>query len=114
MNFYAGADFKLNEKNIVGILFHGQVEENQLLPTFSLSYYTQVGRMLGLSASYNIMNSSYTNIGLGVSLNLGSIQIYTTSDNILAMTNYKNAQNFHLHSGLVWTFGRESLESKTN
>ena len=107
VRFYAGADFNINDKNTVGILFHGQFYDKKLLPAFSLSYYTQLGRMLGLSASYNIMNNSYNNIGAGLSLNLGAMQIYASSDNILAIPFYKSAQNAHLHAGLVFTFGRK-------
>ena len=107
LRFYAGADYNINEKNTVGFLFHGQFYDKKFLPAFSLSYYSQLGRILGLSASYNVMNHSYNNIGLGLSLNLGTSQIYASTDNILAVTNYKTARNAQLHMGLVWTFGRE-------
>lgn len=108
--FYVGADFNINDKNTVGLLFHGQYYDKKFLPAFSLSYYTQLGRMLGLSASYNIMNKSSNNFGLGMSLNLGPMQIYATTDNILAIPKYKTAQNAHVHTGLVWTFGRQQRD----
>ena len=107
LRFYAGADFNINEKNTVGILFHGQFYDKKFLPAFSLSYYTQFGRVLGMSASYNIMNNSYNNIGIGFSLNAGPMQFYATTDNILGVFKYKTAQNLHTHTGLVWTFGRK-------
>lgn len=107
LRFYLGADYNINEKNTIGFLFHGQFYDQKFLPAFSLSYYSQLGQILGLSASYNIMNKSYNNIGLGLSLNLGATQIYATTDNILAIANFKTAQNVHLHMGMAWTFGRE-------
>lgn len=110
MRFYLGAIYNINDNNTVGFLFHGQFYDKKFLPSFSLSYYTQVGRVLGLSASYNIMNHSYNNIGVGLSLNLGPTQIYATTDNILAISNYKTAQNAHLHAGIVWVFGQKSKD----
>ncbi|MFZ4704796.1 MAG: DUF5723 family protein [Bacteroidales bacterium] len=110
MRLYAGADFNINDKNTVGILFHGQFYDKKLIPAFSLSYYTQLGRFLGFSASYNIMNKSYNNVGVGLSLNAGPMQIYATTDNILAFSDYKTARNVNVHSGLVWTFGRNKKD----
>ncbi len=111
MQFYAGADFNINERNTLGILFHGQFYDKKLIPAFSLSYYTQLGRVLGLSASYNVMNRSYNNIGVGMSVNLGPMQLYATTDNILVVPNFKTAQNVHLHAGLVLTFGRPKKDT---
>ncbi|SDC35048.1 DUF5723 family protein [Williamwhitmania taraxaci] len=105
--FYAGADYNINDKNTVGLLFHGQFFDKRLVPSLSVSYYTQLGRVLGLSASYNIMNRSYNNVGVGLSLNLGAMQIYATTDNILAIPYYKSAQNAQFHTGMVYTFGRK-------
>jgi len=107
IRFYAGADYTINDKNTLGVLFHGQFFDKKLIPSLSLSYYTQLGRTLGLSASYNIINKSYNNVGVGMSLNLGAMQLYATTDNVLAIPYYKSAQNAHVHAGLVWTFGRK-------
>jgi len=110
MHFYAGADYNLNDKNTVGFLLNGQFYDSKFLPSYSLSYYTQLGRVLGLTASYNVINKTYNNIGFGFSLNMGSLQLYATSDNVLAFIKVKEAQTADFHTGLVWTFGRKPIE----
>jgi hypothetical protein len=107
IRFYAGADFNINDKNSIGMTFHGQFYDKKLLPSFSLSYYNQISRKLGMSASYNITNNSYNNVGFGISLNMGVVQLYATTDNVFALPNIKRTQNVNIHGGLVFIFGNE-------
>ncbi|HUX53595.1 MAG TPA: DUF5723 family protein, partial [Williamwhitmania sp.] len=111
VKFYLGADYNINDKNTVGLLFYSQFYNKKMLPSVSLSYYSQVGRVIGLSASYSIMNKSYNNLGLGISLNVGAMQFYAATDNILAFPNYKSATNAHIHAGMVFTFGRKPKDT---
>ncbi len=111
VKFYLGGDYNINDKNTVGLLFYSQFYNKKMLPSLSLSYYTQLGRVLGLSASYSIMNRSYNNVGVGFSLNVGAMQIYAATDNILAIPNYKSATNAHFHAGMVFTFGRKPKDT---
>lgn len=101
-----------------GVLFQTEVYQKALRPSVTLSYNQAVGRWLNASVSYSYINNSFKNLGAGLSLNLGPVQIYAVADNLLAlnMTEFtdngesqgmfpKSAKNIHVHAGLNLTFG---------
>lgn len=112
---YVGGTYAINENNNAGALFHGEYFQGTFYPSFTLSYNYKLPRWIGASASYSIMNGSFVNLGLGVSLNLGPFQLYLVSDNIGALFNlasissvpvpYK-AKTMHLRTGIGLTFGK--------
>ena len=52
-----------------------------------LAYNYHLGNFLSATASYSIYNRSYSNVGLGVSVNLGPVEIYCLTDNFLSFWN---------------------------
>ena len=93
-----------------------------------VAYNYHLGNFLSATASYSIYNRSYSNLGLGVSVNLGPVEIYCLTDNILAFGTLNPRENFisntsnsinidakkvrngQIHFGLNLTFGREKKE----
>jgi len=107
---YIGANYHINPKNNAGILFYGQIFNQQLYPALSLSYNTHLGKWLAASASYSILKGSYNNIGLGIALNLSALQLYIANDNLLDALMPYNAKNIHLHFGFNLIFGRTAIK----
>ena len=83
--FYIGGSYKINEKSSAGFVFYGRSYCNHFNSSFSLSYARAVGKNFHIKGSYSVINNTYSNIGLGFSLNLGPIQTYFISDNIIGM-----------------------------
>jgi len=116
---YLGGNFKLNESNQFGLLFQGEYFKKAFYPTLTASYNYVLKKWIAASVSYSIMNGSYFNLGLGISLNLGPFQIYAVSDNFGALFNlakvnsapipYK-ANTMHLHTGINLTFGEKEKD----
>ena len=98
-----------------------------------MAYNYHLGNFLSATASYSIYNRSYSNFGLGVSINLGPVEIYCLTDNILAFGTLNPRENFisnnsstsinidakkvrngQIHFGLNLTFGREKKEKSVN
>ncbi|TAL61585.1 MAG: OmpA family protein [Bacteroidetes bacterium] len=114
---YFSGNYKVTSKSNAGVLFYSQFYDHSLHPGLALSFNQRVGRWFSASVSYSMYNRSYTNIGLGMSLNAGPVQLYVASDNILAgmlvqlgdsssAVYPKSAKNMHIHFGLNLTFGR--------
>jgi outer membrane protein OmpA-like peptidoglycan-associated protein len=103
---YLGANYNLTEKINTGILFYGQFFDKKIHPALALSFNQRVGRWLNYSLSYSMYNRSYNNIGAGIGINLGPVQFYMVSDNVLGAIFPQNAKNIHLHFGINLTFGR--------
>lgn len=107
---YLGGNYNITEKSNAGILFYSQIFDKSIHPGLALSYNQRVGKWLDFSASYSIYNRSYNNIGLGVALNAGPVQLYIVSDNVLGAIFPQNTKNIHLHFGINLTFGRKSSD----
>jgi len=103
---YIGGTYNVMEKGKAGIVFYSQFFDKKIRPGLSLSYSQRVGRWLNVSASYSMYNRSYNNIGLGLALNGGPVQLYIVSDNILGAFYPQNTKNVHLHFGINLTIGR--------
>ncbi len=103
---YLGANYNLTDKIKTGVLFYGQIYDKQIHPALALSYNQIVGRWLNYSLSYSMYNRSYNNIGVGLGLNIGSVQWYMISDNLLGAIFPQNTKNIHLHAGVNLRFGR--------
>lgn len=101
----------------VGALLQTEIYHNRIRPSFTLSYNQSVGRWLNASLSYSAINRSWQNLGAGLSLNLGALQLYMVADNLLAanLTEFKDngetvaiyptsAKYVHVHTGLNLTF----------
>lgn len=105
-------------KGNAGALIQTEIYKGSIRPSVTLSYNQSVGRWLNASVSYSYANSSLKNLGAGLSLNLGPVQIYAVADNLLAfnMTKFsdngesqfmfpKSAKYIHVHTGLNIAFG---------
>lgn len=124
---YAGAQYELNKESNVSLLLQGHFFDKKLHPALALSYNYTIDNYLMGSINYSMFNRSYMNIGLGLALNLGPLQIYGVSDNILGLFVYNkyrvnnggkttditypgNTKNLNLRVGINLTFGRKPLD----
>ena len=124
---YLSGNYKVTSKSNAGALFYTQFYDHSVHPAIALSFNQRVMRWMSASVSWSAYNRSIANVGLGLSLNAGPVQLYIASDNILAgsllnleysvpkdtlnprhSTVFPNAKNIHLHFGLNLTFGRPS------
>lgn len=108
---YLAGHYNINDKNDVGLLFYGRFFDRRLHPGVSLSYNLRLGRVLGLSAAYSIYNRSYTNVGAGLSFNLGFLQWYLMSDNVAGFIFPQSTKLAHIHTGVNLTIGRQEKDS---
>lgn len=75
-------------------------------PQFALTafYYRKVAKGLNAKVTYTIDSFSYTNIGIGVSSNLGPINIYLMGDNLINYSNLARARSLFLQFGINYVF----------
>lgn len=62
---------------------------------FTGFYQRKLGNILAAKATYTLDKFSYTNVGLGMSINAGPVNIYAMADNVLS---YQNLANSHYAS----------------
>ena len=113
-----------NSGGKVGVLLQTEIYNKSFRPSLTLSYNQSVGRWMEAALSYSMINRGYNNLGLGLSLNLGPLQVYAAMDNVFAarLTTFQrndnnqqvtvfsyptNSHKTHVHFGINFTFGRK-------
>ena len=67
---------------------------------FRSAYNYHLGYNFAATASYSIYNRSYSNVGLGVTVNFGPLEIYCLTDNILSFGMLRQESNSSTSSRL--------------
>jgi hypothetical protein len=101
----ASAAYDLSQRHQLALLTQGFYYNDKLYPSASISYYARPSHAFGIIMSYTVANMNYSNIGLGFNLNLGPIQLYAVSDNVLAAIQPYKTQLATLHLGMNLVFG---------
>jgi len=126
---YASVEYIVDHNNFVSLSFYSSFVRKRWRRGLGIAYNYHLGNFLSATASYSIYNRSYTNLGAGLSLNLGPFEIYFLTDNILAFgvlnpnenflsnnassslnIDTKKVRNGQFHFGINLTFGRDKKE----
>jgi flavin-binding protein dodecin len=107
--FYAGVNYKMNEKLMLGGLIQSEFYKGSVRPSLTASANYKISKWLGVAASYSVINRSYTNLGVGININPRNIQIYVVSDNILGALNPQHAGHAQVRAGVNFIFGSEKV-----
>jgi outer membrane protein OmpA-like peptidoglycan-associated protein len=105
-------------KNIeVGGVLGMQVLNNVLLPSISAFSRFDVFKILQLQVNYQVNQTSFTNLGLGLAANLGPIQYYLMSDNALGSSFAPlSTKNVNVRTGInvQWSYGKDKKPNFKN
>ena len=111
--FFVGANYHLNEKHALGVLYHGRTWNGELYSDYSVNYQGKWFRGMQFIASYSVINGTTNNVGAGVDFKLGPVQLYLISDNVLGAIMYENLQTANIRVGLNLTFYGRKDKNKT-
>ena len=125
---YASMEYIVDHNNFISLSLYSSFVRSRWRRGMGIAYNYHVGNFLSATASYSIYNRSYSNVGFGISLNLGPVEIYCLTDNVLAFgtlnlrdnflsdaatsinIDTKKVRNGQIHFGLNLTFGRNKKE----
>ncbi|MBA4409865.1 MAG: DUF5723 family protein [Bacteroidota bacterium] len=104
---YLGGTFSVNNHFSLGVLDclyqNATISRNTL--TFSAN--ALLGNFFSLTGSYSMIGNSNNNLGLGVALRLGFMQLYLVSDNLMALNDPAKAEFVNARFGMNFLFGRK-------
>jgi len=102
---FLGGTYEVNKIFNVGLLDciykNGDVSRN----TITASGNAQLCKFFSLSGSYSNISGS-SNVGLGMAMRLGAMQLYFVSDNVLALNDLTKTENTNFRFGMNFLFGR--------
>lgn len=101
---YIGATYQLNNRLRAGVLQRNLFYKWRIHPSLTLSLNTELWDFLSLAASYSYNHYSYSNFGVGFSVQSNIAQFYVATDNLRAI-NPLAVRNVNLRFGLNIFFG---------
>ena len=102
---YLGVAYDLTEKVRFGILARTRIYDYNFYNQFTLSANVQPISMFSASLSYSIYNGNYSNLGLGLSLRAGPLNVYFITDQAPSAYFWPqefSSMNFRLGINIVW------------
>ncbi len=78
------AQYKYGKWNFGGIL-HGEFKQTRFLPAVGLNATRRLWKFWDLGFSYAYKNNTYSNFGLHSVMNIGPVQLYAMSDNVIGV-----------------------------
>ncbi len=109
---YLSGSYDINEMVNVGLLAYGEFKHGEFKPGFALSANFTLTRFISLGAIYSVRNKRYDNLGLNLGLNLGPIQIYAASDNLISAFRPYDTHGSNGRVGMNLRFGRKGKKKK--
>lgn len=100
------AQYQINSLIDAGVLGSVHHFADQWWPTVSVGGNIHPTRWLEATLYYTAAYKTMDNLGLGVNLNFGPVNLFVASDNIVAAFNYKNANYLTTRFGLNLILGR--------
>jgi hypothetical protein len=103
---YAGVSYYLTPNINMGLLSRTDFLNGKVSEQVTASANFTTGRILNFSLSYSYMNAYFKNIGAGLSINAGPLNLYLISDNALnALFWPEEARSVNLWFGMNFVFG---------
>lgn len=92
---------------VFGAIAYVEMKQLRVLPAFGISAKTKIWDAWELGAQYSIKNRTYTNFGLSSVLNLGPIQMYALTDNIIGPFLGLNKRTINFRVGINISVNRK-------
>jgi len=102
---YLGVAYDLTEKVRFGALFRSRIHNYKFYNQVTVSANVQPISMFSASISYSYFSNSYMNLGLGLSLRLGPLNVYFITDQAPSAYFWPqefSSLNFRLGVNIVW------------
>jgi hypothetical protein len=110
---YVGASWWATPNINFGILSRTDFLRETILEQLTASANFAAGRVLNFTLSYTFMTNSWKNLGAGISLNAGPVNIFAISDNTLNLVFWpEEAQSVNLWFGMNLVFGYKKFSDQ--
>jgi len=110
---FVGVSYYPIEKIGIGVLSRTDFLNEEISQQFTGSVNMTTGKFINLSLSYSYMSRTFNNIGAGVSFNVGPLNLYLISDNIVSGALHPlDTRSVNLWFGMNLAFGWQRAEKR--
>ncbi len=104
--YLLGARYFFTPSTNMGLLFHTDVWDGQANFGGALSLNTQVQDIIGFSLVASKYQNESFDLGAGFNFNVGPVQFYAMTDNIISMVSKEGSHKLHGMAGINFIFGK--------
>ena len=98
---YLGAEYRIGERHGLGLVVRNTVRGGRVQTASALSLNLRPARFLEANTSVSYSSMGGVGLGLGMSLQLGPLQVYAGSDNVVALVDPTGARRGSAMAGLT-------------
>lgn len=102
---YASVNYKLGKLHEFGLVGYADLNRGNILPAVGLSYSLRLGRMVQAVIGGSYSNGRLNNVGAGLSVRLGPLQVYTVSDRANGLLYPSRTSWGNIRGGVNLVFG---------
>jgi len=102
--FYLGGEYMFSKNVSFTALARIRLFNNQLHGSYTASVNTSLGNNFCLSAGYSYYESTWNNLGVGLSCKVSALQLYAATDNIFSPFYPTRSSNLNLRFGINFIF----------
>lgn len=108
---YLGATYQVSKMvNVAGVAELTLLDKT-FYPSLTASADVRLHRNVSAAVSYSVMSGNYVNVGAALTAKLGPVQLYASTDNVLA-ANYTSTQSLNGRFGINLLFGHKDKKKK--
>lgn len=104
------ANYNLTPSDQFGVLFRNRFLKNQNWTTFTLAYTHSFNEIAKILVSNTFTKGSYFSPGIGISANLGPVQLFLISENVTAPLFLNTSKLYSVHFGINLVFKQKSKQ----
>ncbi len=108
------ANYNLTPSDQFGVLFRNRFLKNQSWTTFTLAYTHSFNEKAKILVSNTFTKGNYFSPGLGVSANLGPVQLFLISENVTAPIFVNTTKLYSFHFGINLVFKSKVIRPESS
>lgn len=106
--YHLGVTYDLAKDFQLGAHAYMHVFDRKVFPGISIYADKEFRDWMTFAVSYTAYNRSWNNVGVGLRINLGPVQYYVISDNVLGAFFPQNSKYLTVRTGINLTFGNKT------
>ncbi|UXP33747.1 DUF5723 family protein [Reichenbachiella agarivorans] len=108
---YASGSYHLSRRDMVTATISSHIVQGNFRMLYALGYTRKFGNILSVSGNVIRKPQQGFDVGLATAVNLGALQLYAASDQIIKVWNTPEASSFDIRFGINFIFGRSKVKA---
>lgn len=105
VRFMVQGDYEFAKHHCISAAAQFRFASNYFQPSFTIAYDGLFFNIIDVCVAYTMQRRSFDNLGVGLGINLGYLNLFAGTQNIIAAFSMKNASQLTATAGVVFNWG---------